>query len=277
MVLRDYLLKRYQKRVQALPLQEDHQALKRSAIVFAPHQDDETLACGGTILRKKAQGAEVRLVFLTDGGGSHTYWMPPEKMRQQRKQEAFACAQSLGLHADEVTFLRFPDGQLSQHVKDAAGQALNLLERFRPQEIFLPHRGEPPADHVAANQAVMAALTQLGNEITLYEYPVWYWYHWPWVNLIQKKRRDTLLVIQQTLRAAFGLRLFKQFNLAINITPVMDGKRAALEQYCSQMSHLVPDPNWPTLQDVSNGQWLDCFFQGRELFYRWRFNPSISR
>lgn len=277
MALRELLLKQYQKRLRALPLQEDTQALKRPAMVFAPHQDDETLACGGTILRKKAQGAEVRLVFLTDGGGSHTYWMPPEQMRQQREQEALACAQSLGLRADEVTFLRFPDGQLSQHVKDAAGQVLNLLKRFRPQEIYLPYRGEPPADHAAANQAVMAALNHLGSEITLYEYPVWYWYHWPWVNLLQKKRRETRLVIQQTLRAAFGLHLFQTFNYAINITPVLDGKRAALEQYCSQMARLVPDPNWPTLQDVSNGQWLDCFFQSRELFYRWRFSPTIPR
>jgi hypothetical protein len=36
--------------------------LGRSSIIFSPHQDDETLGCGGTIIRKKRVGADVKIV-----------------------------------------------------------------------------------------------------------------------------------------------------------------------------------------------------------------------
>ena len=37
-----------------------------ACIVFAPHQDDETLGSGGTIIQKKRKGADVKIVFMTD-------------------------------------------------------------------------------------------------------------------------------------------------------------------------------------------------------------------
>src|SRR5687768_6580034 len=47
----------------ATPLGEEE--LGRSAMVFAPHPDDETLGCGGTILQKRRAGASMRIVFMT--------------------------------------------------------------------------------------------------------------------------------------------------------------------------------------------------------------------
>ena len=39
----------------------------RSALVLAPHPDDETLGCGATILRKVAAGTPVHVLVVTDG------------------------------------------------------------------------------------------------------------------------------------------------------------------------------------------------------------------
>jgi len=39
----------------------------RSALVLAPHPDDETLGCGATILRKRAAGTPVHVLIVTDG------------------------------------------------------------------------------------------------------------------------------------------------------------------------------------------------------------------
>ena len=43
-------------------------------MVLAPHMDDETIGCGGTLARHVRAGASVTVVFLTDGrhggGGS---------------------------------------------------------------------------------------------------------------------------------------------------------------------------------------------------------------
>ena len=35
-------------------------------LVIAPHPDDETLGCGGTLLRHKANGDEISWVIVTD-------------------------------------------------------------------------------------------------------------------------------------------------------------------------------------------------------------------
>ena len=67
-------LHRVYKKIKCLFLKEcDENELKRSAIFFSPHQDDETLGCGGTIIRKKRMGAEVKIVFMTDGCNSHPH------------------------------------------------------------------------------------------------------------------------------------------------------------------------------------------------------------
>ena len=43
----------------------------RSALVLAPHPDDETIGCGATILRKVAAGTPVTVFVATDGRHSH--------------------------------------------------------------------------------------------------------------------------------------------------------------------------------------------------------------
>ncbi len=43
----------------------------RSALVFSPHPDDESLGCGGTIIKKKSLGARVKLVHMTDGSAAN--------------------------------------------------------------------------------------------------------------------------------------------------------------------------------------------------------------
>lgn len=83
--------------------------LKRDALVFSPHFDDETLGCGGTIIKKKKAGADVKIVFMTDGSKSHKDLIPQDKLMEIRKSEAFAASQSLGLKACDVFPLEFED------------------------------------------------------------------------------------------------------------------------------------------------------------------------
>ena len=47
---------------------------RRSTLVLAPHPDDETLACGATILHKRARGTRVHIVIATDGAAANVVW-----------------------------------------------------------------------------------------------------------------------------------------------------------------------------------------------------------
>ncbi|MFN8060722.1 MAG: PIG-L family deacetylase [Vicinamibacterales bacterium] len=116
-------------------------------LVVVAHPDDEVLGAGGLIARTKATGAAVLVVVVTSGDGfpegveledrmSHP---TPQHYRQYgklREGESIAATRLLGLSADEVTFLGFPDGglcELASHYASARGAFLSpYTRRMRP-------------------------------------------------------------------------------------------------------------------------------------------------
>ena len=44
--------------------------MKQSILIIAAHPDDETIGCGGAILRHVSNGDNVNVLTLTDGVGS---------------------------------------------------------------------------------------------------------------------------------------------------------------------------------------------------------------
>lgn len=237
----------------------DRTFLCARTLVFAPHQDDEVLGCGGTIIKKVDACAPVRVVFLTDGSSSHRRWMSANDLAALRREEALSAAQMLGLRPQDVTFLELPDGDL----EGCQGKAVDLVRRvimeFDPEEVFVPHSRDRLADHVATFKAVRAALESLGRPVQMREYPVWLWHTWPWCDAATSVGR-----IWETLgdywELAAGCRL------TVNVRPELERKRAALMAHASQMSRHGRDPSWPVLGDVSHGDWLAAFFTGVERF-----------
>lgn len=245
-----------------------------TVLVFSPHQDDETLGCGGTILKQRQSGALVKVIFLADGASSHSHLVPAIELTQMREKEAIAACLKLGIEEKDVLFLRFPDGQLNQNYQTAVEKMVEILDRERPAQIFLPHHKEPTPDHIAAHAIVVAALEECPQEAEVFEYPVWYWQHWPWVSLVQENRRQTKDVIKNTIAATAGFGFLQAFHTVVDIRDVLDKKRAALAQHVSQMTRLNSNPAWLTLHDVYRGEFLPCFFQGYEVFHRLSFRPE---
>ncbi|MGC1523539.1 MAG: PIG-L family deacetylase, partial [Steroidobacteraceae bacterium] len=125
--------------------------------VLAPHMDDEVLGCGGTIARHVQAGAEVFVVFLTDGRHGSAAFVgltEPERSRKQRelvetrKQEARCAGDVLGVKS--ITFLDAEDGRLS--IDSMLPLRLRaILEVERPQLVYLPFFLENHTDHGAAS------------------------------------------------------------------------------------------------------------------------------
>ncbi|MGD1713938.1 PIG-L deacetylase family protein [Dapis sp. BLCC M172] len=243
--------------------------LKKSALIFSPHFDDETLGCGGLIIKKKQVGADVKLVFMTDGSKSHNHLMSGKKLQEIRKQESFTVAELLGLIQDDITLLDFPETQLNENYDSAVQEVTKIINKYQPEEIFIPHFREPllwSADHLTTTKIVKAALKLYQKDAIVYEYPVWFWFHWPWVSLPIKTKQNRKTILKNTLIYWFGLRVLGNCNCSLYIGDILTKKRAALEQYKSQMTRLINNPKWATLQDISNGEFLECFFQENETF-----------
>jgi LmbE family N-acetylglucosaminyl deacetylase len=142
-----------------------------SVVVIAPHPDDESIGCGGTLSVHAARGDRVTAVFLTSGerGLKH---LPCEEARRIRESEAEAAADVLGIC--RCTFLRLPDWHVGDHLPEVAASLRPILMREAPQRIYLPHVGEWHPDHRACLPAVSAALEGCSIPCpTLLSYEVW--------------------------------------------------------------------------------------------------------
>jgi LmbE family N-acetylglucosaminyl deacetylase len=241
------------------------------AMVFAPHFDDETLGCGGTIVKKKQAGAEVRVVFMTNGSASHRHLMSGADLSKLRSAEGRSACRVLGIEQQHVTLLNFEDGGLRGSFEPARARVLDLLREVEPDEVFVPYRKEQPSDHIVTNEIVVAAVHEWRRKrpgaVTIFEYPVWFWYHWPWVA----PDAGTAGGYTGWAGGAFSgsLGLIRDLRSRIFIGDVLGIKRAALNEHRSQMVRLLPDPQWLTLGDVGNGDFLACFFRDHELFRRY--------
>lgn len=131
----------------------------RSALVIAPHFDDEVLGCGGLVARLTAEGASVRVVFCSDGGGDTTEVQRRRATSARRREEARRVAAVLDLGG--VDELGLPDGALAQHVEPMAAGIRRLLLQHRPQLVLVPSPLEVSADHRAAFGAFHRALETL--------------------------------------------------------------------------------------------------------------------
>jgi LmbE family N-acetylglucosaminyl deacetylase len=243
-------------------------------MVLAPHQDDETLGCGGTVALKRRQGADVTVVFMMDGSRSHVPLITAEELSALRHGEALAALRRLGVPDDRVLTFDFPEGHLSQHVDEAVDRLVDALVATAPEELFIPVGAEPNKDHAHTNLVARRALKRWGQRVVVYEYPVWCWYHWPSVPLPLTRRvlgpsrfrYEMPRIVRNTRLMSFGAAIHRDFPIRVAIGDVLAVKRAALEEHRSQMTRLRSTPKWATLSDVGGGAWLECFFMNEERF-----------
>lgn len=119
-------------------------------IVIAPHPDDEVLGAGGTLLRRKAEGAKVAWLIVSvisvEAGWSD------EKVKQ-RADEIKRIAKLFGF--DEVFTLNFPTTQLDRvPMADLIAEVSEVFRSFEPEEVFVPHPADVHTDHRIVFDAV---------------------------------------------------------------------------------------------------------------------------
>lgn len=133
-----------------------------SALIVAPHFDDEVLGCGGLAAQLAAAGSAVRVLFLTDGGGGVEAVEDRDAYRARRREEAGNAVRALGCAGCDV--LDLPDGALDRHLDDAVQGLRRALLTQRPDLLLAPHPLEVTRDHQAAFAAVHRLLSPLRDD-----------------------------------------------------------------------------------------------------------------
>lgn len=140
----------------------------KKVMVLAPHADDETLGCGGTMYLYSLAGIEVHLVVVSDGGKIFSSVYDGKEVVSRRRQEALSASKILGVK--QITFLDFPDGELAEHKDDIRKKLDDIACSLNPDLIFAPSPTDLHADHIAVSDLALQVLAALpGARVAFYE------------------------------------------------------------------------------------------------------------
>lgn len=122
-------------------------------LVIAPHPDDEIIGVGGTIAKRTMEGHDVYVCVVTKAGDPLFNAEIVEQGRDEcRRADAF-------LGVKETVFLDFPAVMLETVPRHVLNDGLlKVIQSIKPDEVFIPHRGDMQLDHKMIVDAAMVAL-----------------------------------------------------------------------------------------------------------------------
>lgn len=121
-------------------------------MVLAVHPDDETLGCGGTILKHKAQGDQIFWLVMT---GPQKGLMPhfTDEFLSKRDAMVDGIAEAYGF--DETIKLNLPTQMLhTLDLRDIIQKVSEVFKRIQPNVIYMMYANDVHSDHRMAFDAV---------------------------------------------------------------------------------------------------------------------------
>jgi N-acetylglucosamine malate deacetylase 1 len=188
----------------------------KTVCVVAPHPDDETLGCGGTLLRHQAEGDQIHWCIVTAMSLSEGF---SQEEMERRDQEIATVANQY--HSASVHTLGYPTTKLDTiPLGEIIGQISGIFLKVRPQIIYLPFCGDVHSDHRVVFDAVASSSK---------------WFRYDFIK--------RLLAYETLSETDFGLNPAKGFmpNVFIDISPFLDQKIAIMKTYAGQLG----DPPFP--------------------------------
>jgi N-acetylglucosamine malate deacetylase 1 len=171
----------------------------RRILVLAPHFDDETIGCGGTLALHAKAGVEVTVAFLTDGSSGDRDHIERDIVSARKAEAKRACAL---LGVSNIIFFDEKDGSLEPR-REVCEKVAETVSKIRPDAVFAPWPYDDDRDHRAC-ALILAEAAKDSPGYVVYSYEVWSPMH-P--------------------------------NVTVDVTAVADTKENALREYVSQLRY----------------------------------------
>lgn len=112
-------------------------------LVVAVHPDDETLGCGGTLLKHKANGDTVHWLIVTSIKRQYNFAATTVKARRREIEVVSSMYSFDGVHA-----LDYPTTQLDNiPYSKLIGSISEVFKQVEPTTVYLPFKGDIHTDH----------------------------------------------------------------------------------------------------------------------------------
>jgi len=184
--------------------------MTKKVIVLTPHPDDETLGCGGTLLKYLNNGDQIYWLIVT--GMNRQY---AEERRASRQKEIQRVADAYQF--TKVFQLDYPAAELDQvSTGDLINSISEVFKEIEPNIVYVPYPGDIHSDHKIVFDATMACTK---------------WFRYPSVKrvLVYETLSETDFAIDPDIRK-FNPNVF------FNIENFLDKKIDIMNIYASEIS-----------------------------------------
>lgn len=210
-------------------------------LVIATHPDDEVLGCGGVIARHVSHGDRVEVVVVTRGAPD----LYSEDQVATLRKELHEAHSILGISV--AHFLDFPAPKLDAVPLHELADSLSARMRdYRPDVVYLPHRGDLHSDHRAVFQSALVAARPIGSPSV--------------------RRLLSYETLSETEWAApVGEDAFLP-NVFIDITDFLEKKKQAMAAYRSQLKEFPHPRSLQSLESLARLRGGTAGFRAAEAF-----------
>ena len=212
-------------------------------LVIAPHPDDELLGCGGTLLRRKSEGAILGWVIMTKIS-EDTGWS--KNSVQERENEIEEVRKGLGVQPGHLFQLGFPTTKLDTFpMGELIAKVSEVFQTFQPEEVFIPHQGDVHSDHRITFEAVSACTK---------------WFRYPSVKRV--------LSYETLSETEFSLDSTKTFhpNVFVDISDYFGQKLELLRIYASELGEFPFPRSETAIQALAQFRGSSSGFENAEGF-----------
>lgn len=212
----------------------------KKVVILTPHPDDETLGCGGTLLKHINQGDKVYWVIITEMGNC---FAQEKKINRSKEIKTVASTykfeKTIELGFETATLDKVPDGEL-------IGKISEVFQEIRPNILYVPYPGDIHSDHKAVFDATMACTK---------------WFRYPSVEkvLAYETLSETDFMINPDANC------FRP-NVFINIANYLDKKIEIMKVYDSEISEFPFPRSEKAIKSLAYVRGAASGFEAAEAF-----------
>lgn len=189
----------------------------KKVLFVAVHADDETLGCGGTILKHKAQGDEIHWLLMTGPTTDHPSNFTREFI-ENRRNTVLQVVDAYNF--DGFHYLDLPTQLLhALDLRDIIKKVDEVIKKVQPNVIYMMNSTDVHSDHRVAFDAVYAC-----------------------TKSFRKPFIEQILMLEALSETEFALATQASTfvpNVYVDITPYIDRKLEIMQMYPTEV---MPEP-----------------------------------
>lgn len=209
-------------------------------VILTPHPDDETLGCGGTLLKHIEQGDKVYWFIITHMGKSFDKDKKEKRFEEIRKvAEKYEFEKVFELEFEASMLDQVPSSELISKISE-------VFKEIQPNFVYVPYPSDIHSDHKAVFDATMACTK---------------WFRYPSVEKVLAY--ETLSETDFTINPdANGFRP----NVFVNIESFLDKKIEIMKVYESEISEFPFPRSVKAIQSLAYIRGAASGFEAAEAF-----------